>query len=573
MNFASLGDTERTADAIVSALANAGVDYVVGMPGGLTMPLWSALYEHPTITAVQVRQESLGAYMAEAYGRLTGRPIVVMGQGEWIVGNAGQGLIEALLGSSPVIVLTEMSDGGAFSHHAPYQSGTGDYGTWDARSALAAVTKRVLVSHDPAQAVQHVQLAIKHATTGDPGPVAVIFSSESLRGTVGPQSKPRPFPTRAYLPRSAPSAASADVKRLATALRQADRPVILGGNGVRVGQAWNSLENLARSMDVPVVTTAGGKGVFPENDPLSGGVMGPFGHQAANRLVGDADLLLVIGSRLSSSDTVEGSTALIDPDRQHIAQIDIEPLNVSWTTPIDHVLVGDAAVTMDALREAYGTGHAPRPSGSRRVAEVRQIRAPSDGGLHVTLHPRDIIATLNAAVPSNTVVTCDAGENRLFMMQFYAASGQGSYLQPAAGGGMGYAIPAAMGAKLARPDSPVLAVCGDGGFGMALNGVLTAVEQQLPIAVAILNNSALGWVLHGARQPTAALFPDTDFSRIAQAMGCDGVHVSTLTALHEAAERVGSLSRPLVIDIPTSLELSFKDVLQDVDVRRRETGY
>src|SRR5205085_3383675 len=125
--------------------------------------------------AVQVREESIGSYMAEAYGRLTGRPLVVMGQGEWIVGNAGQGYMEALLGSSPLVILTEMSDGGPLSHHAPYQSGTGDYGTWDARTALAGVTKRVMVSYNPAQAVQHTQLALKHAMTGDPGPVAVVF--------------------------------------------------------------------------------------------------------------------------------------------------------------------------------------------------------------------------------------------------------------------------------------------------------------------------------------------------------------------------------------------------------------
>ena len=148
------------------------------MPGGYTGPIFSGLHGHPTIRTIQVREESIGATMAEAYGRLTGQPLVVMGQGEWIAGNAGQGFLEALLGSSPIVILTEMSDGGALSHHAPYQSGTGDYGTWDARGALAGVTKRVMVSHDPAQAVQHAQLALKHALTGEPGPVAVIFHSQ-----------------------------------------------------------------------------------------------------------------------------------------------------------------------------------------------------------------------------------------------------------------------------------------------------------------------------------------------------------------------------------------------------------
>ena len=154
-----------------------GIEYVIGIPGGGVGRIFSALYGHPTISAVLVREESLASYMAEAYGRLRGRPAVVMGQGEWIVGNAGQGYLESLLGSSPMVVLTDLTDGGIFSHHGFYQSGSGDYGAWDARKALEGVTKRVMVSRYPAQAVQHVQLAVKHAMTGEPGPVAVAFST------------------------------------------------------------------------------------------------------------------------------------------------------------------------------------------------------------------------------------------------------------------------------------------------------------------------------------------------------------------------------------------------------------
>src|SRR3984885_2456323 len=200
MKYLPITEERQASEAIIAALAEGGVRYVLGMPGGLTGPLWRSLYNHPLIRAIQVREESIGALMAEAYGRLTGQPVVVMGQGEWVVGNAGQGYLEASLGSSSMVILTEMSDGGSLSHHAPYQSGTGDYGTWDARTALAGVTKRVMVSHSPAQAVQHTQLALKHALTGEPGPVAVIFHSTALQGRVGPTSVPRVYPTGAYLP-------------------------------------------------------------------------------------------------------------------------------------------------------------------------------------------------------------------------------------------------------------------------------------------------------------------------------------------------------------------------------------
>src|SRR5436190_22409213 len=130
MTTSSLQQERPVTDAIVDVLAEAGVPFVLGMPGGHTVPIFGALHEHSTIRVVQVREESIGSTMAEAYGRLTGRPLVVMGQGEWIAGNAGQGFLEALLGCSPLVILTEMSDGGALSHHGPYQGGTGDYGDW-----------------------------------------------------------------------------------------------------------------------------------------------------------------------------------------------------------------------------------------------------------------------------------------------------------------------------------------------------------------------------------------------------------------------------------------------------------
>src|SRR4051794_19082089 len=164
-----LGEEVSAAEGIVAALEDAGVELVLGIPGGYVGQIFSALHEHPTIRVVQVREESLGSAAAEAYGRLRGKPAVLMGQGEWISGNAGQGLLEALLGASPVLILTEMSEGGALSHHGNYQGGSGDYGAWDAKGALGGVCKRVFVSLDAAQAVQHTQLAVKHALTGEPG--------------------------------------------------------------------------------------------------------------------------------------------------------------------------------------------------------------------------------------------------------------------------------------------------------------------------------------------------------------------------------------------------------------------
>jgi acetolactate synthase-1/2/3 large subunit len=568
MKFQPIAEEHPVSEAIITALAEGGVRYVLGMPGGLTGPLWRALHGHPIIRAIQVREESIGSLMAEAYGRFTGQPAVVMGQGEWIAGNAGQGYMEAMLGSSPVIILTEMSDGGSLSHHAPYQAGTGDYGTWDVRTTLGGVTKRLMVSHSPAQAVQHTQLALKHALTGQPGPVAVAYHSSALHGKVGPTSVPRIYSTEAYLPVLARGVDEEALEVVAQVLRAAARPVILAGNGVRLAHAQDGLVRLARAVGAPVATTASGKGVFPERDPLAVGVIGPFGWPSANTVVGAADVVLAVGTKLGPSDTVNEHAALLDPTRQTLIQIDVEPLNAAWTFPVDHVLLGDADYVMARLCQVYESrSWSAAGQGQARAQEARRLRDAGESNLdhldEFPLTPQRIIALAEEAIPEDTVITCDAGENRLFMMHWFHTAAGGEYLQPAAGGGMGYAVPAAMAARLADPARPVLAVCGDGGFAMSIHALMTAVQEQLPIGVLVFNNGALGWVLHGmGDKAVAANFAEFNHAEIARSLGCDGVQVTSVDELRTLLKGLANLTTPLVIDVPTSLATSFKDVTQ-----------
>jgi acetolactate synthase-1/2/3 large subunit len=564
------GGAIDVADAIVAALADLGISHVLGIPGGYTGGVFSALHDDPDIDVVQVREESLGSYMAEAHGRYTGRPLVVMGQGEWIVGNAGQGYLEALLGSSPLLILTEMSEGGPLSHHAPYQGGSGDYGSWDTRRALEGLTKRVMVSHYPAQAVQHVQLAYKHAVTGDPGPVAVIFHGDALKGQVDQSTKPRLYGSSAYVPTRSAAVDDRAIEATVTALNAAERPVVVAGNGIRVGQACAELLELAETLDIPIATTASGKGVVDETHPLSLGVIGTFGHGPANAVVGTADFVLAVGTRLAPLDTGDENLALLDPDRQFLAQVDIEPLHTAWTYPVDVQIVADARTALQALTERTSAG---ARGGSERVAAAVANHGELDGGEaisdEVPMTPQRIIRAVGECFPSDGIVTCDAGENRLFMMHWHRNRLAGGYLQPAAGGGMGYAVPAAMGARIADPDRPILAVCGDGGFAMSMHGLMTALQERLPIAVLVFNNNALGWVLHGmGEQAVAAGFDDFDHAAIAQAMGCDGIRVRSPQDLEEGLRSVADITRPLVIDVPTSLKASFKDIVQPLASNR-----
>ncbi len=552
-------------EAIVRVLEESGIDTVFGMPGGRTLAIYDALHDHrDTIRTVLVRQESLAGVMAEVYGRVTRRPGVAMGQGAFMLSNAALGTLEALLAGSPMLILSDLSDGLLYSHHAPYQSGSGEHGNWDAKQSFQGFTKETMVPLEGVQAVQATQLAVKHALTGQPGPVALLYATKALRSTVGPESAPILYPTHHYLPPAMLGPDQRAVEEAAYAVRKAERPVIIAGNGVRAGQAYDELLHLAELLRAPVATTASGKSVFREDHPLALGMFGTFGLDSANAVIADADLVIAVGTKLGPSDTINETPDLLDPVRQTFVQLDIEPLNAAWTFPVDHVVVGDAASSLAQLAECIGAARAGA-NGAARVEEARRrlggFETEDSRSDAVPMRPQRIIAELQRALPEDGLVTADAGENRIFLAHHFQARTPGSFLQPAAIGGMGYAVPAALAMKLLHPDRPVVAVCGDGGFAMSMNGLMTAREQDLPIVVLVMNNSALGWVVHGqGERLIASEFADFDHAAIARAMGCDGIRVQTPDELAGALRAAVGSKRPTLIDAVSSRDQPFQKI-------------
>jgi acetolactate synthase-1/2/3 large subunit len=553
------------ANGIGRVLEQAGIEMVFGIAGGHSGHIWAAMANYQdSIRTVLVREESLASVMAEVYGRLTRRPGVVIGQGPWVLGNGLLGTIEAFLSSSPMLLLTDFSDSPGLSLHAPYQSGTGDYGGWDARRSFGGVTKQVMEAHHPAAAVHATQLAIKHALAGQPGPVAVLLSVSAFTGKVEADSQPRLYPTQWYLPPPLLSVDEARLQAAVQALAAAKRPVIVAGNGVRIANAYCELERFARAANIPVVTTPSGKGVFAETDPLALGVFGTFGLDAANACVGEADLVLVIGSKLTASDTIKEHSALLDPTRQTFIQVDTEPRNASWTFPAEHVLIGDAAFVLTRMEAALSaSAKEDCGNGAQRAAEYRRqhgyFNAPEYASETLPMLPQRIIAEMQKALPDDAIVTCDAGENRIFMMHFYQTRQAGGFLQAAGAGPMGYAIPSALAAKLVYPERPVVAVCGDGGFSMTMNGLMTAIEHDIPIITVIFNNQMLGWSTH-IRGPFAAQFHDFDHAKIARSMGCNGFNARTPEEFSSALAEALASKLPTVIDVTISTQWSYQDV-------------
>ena len=554
------------AQAVAHVIANMENPTVYGIPGGYTVQIFDALhFVRDRVRTHLVREESLATVMAEAQGRLTGKPAVVIGQGAWVLGNAGIGIMEAHLGCSPMVILIDSTDGGTFSHLGPYQAGGGGYGAYDLPSAMRAITKRTFVATDPTQALQMTQLAIKHATTGEPGPVCVIFNGKSLFGRLDSNVEPPTFPDRQYQGPSIPTAHQADIDKLASMIRAAKRPVIIAGNGVRLAKAEAALLQFAQQHDIPVATTPAGKGTFPEDHALALGLMGAFGHDTANQGVGAADLLIAVGTKLGASDTANQHPQVIDPSRQKLAQIDIEPLNLGWTTPVDHGVLGDAA---DALRRLNA---ALKPVGFGGTKDVQALRQNIPFfNRKMTSVPgkfsgRDAVSLLSQMLPKDAVVTCDAGENRLFMLRDFQSKEGGTVLQPNGGGGMGYAVPAAMAAANINRAGTAVAVCGDGGISMTLHGLLSAVELGLKLLVVVLDNQVLGWVYNSQRDRIiASEFKPFDFAAIAASMGCKSYSATDLESFRQAVSSSLKYEGVSVIVAKTTKEDRYQDVMSSL---------
>ena len=559
--------------AVVRVLEEAGIEFVFGMPGGDTGRIFDALYDSSKVKTVLVRHEQVGSIMAEMYGRLTGRPGVVMGQGIFLACNALFGALEALKGASPMLLLGDFTDMAPFMHHAPYQAGTGEHGNYDLRNLFASSTKYTAAVYEPKQAMQTLQLAIKHATTGTPGPVAVVFGSRSLAGTVKTRRPPRVYTTDRLLAHGIVRPAAADVARVADRLLASSSPVVIAGNGVHASRAWSELATLADLLSIPVATTATGKSAMAEIHPLALGVFGNWGQAVANEVVSTADTVLVVGSRLSPTDTCFENPELLDADRQTFLQIDVEPLNIGRHFPATAAIAADArealAALVEELRPRLTTG--TRQGAQRRRDHVAELKAlhryfaePEQRSDDVPLRPERVITEIGRMLDERALVTMDAGANRLYMTHYYQCRGAGTVYQPSSIGGMGYALPAAMAAKLAFPERDCVAVCGDGGFAMTMNALLTAAQYRIPVVTVVLNNSVLGWVKDGQRRRDnrfiASALGQTDYAKIARAMGCASARIESIADLVAEVGRLKGATEPTLLDVVTTEDAPFWQV-------------
>ena len=557
----------KASQLIAQILEEAGVEYVFGLPGGGTIQIFDALYGSG-IKPVLVRHEHTAAIMADAYGRATGKPAVIMGQGLFMGSNASFGIMEAFLSSSPMVVLTDTSDAN-FAQHAANQSGAGEYGSVDLLGLFRSMTKYTTLATSPKEAAIGTQLALKHAMTGRPGPACVLMRSSAIGGEVDLERPPYIHGTQGYLHNPRTQAAPEDVARATDLLAKAKRPALFVGHGVRLSRATDEVQALAERWGMPVATSYKGKSAISERHPLAVGMAGTYGTRAANAAIAAADVVLVAGAMLRPQDTMRQHPNVWDPRRQKIIQIDVDGRNAGWAFPTELSLVGDAKAILGQLVEASEAGGA---EAAQRASAVAALKAkagfyadPSLVREGSPVPPQRLVRVLQETLDDSALVTLDAGNNRLWMCMFYQPSEAGTLFAPGGTAGMGWAVPAAMALKLVHPDRQAVAVTGDGGFMMSVHALSTAVQYEIPMVSVVMNDSALGMVRHGqGNRLIASEFAETDHATIAKGFGAYGVRVDDSRDVGEALRDALGSGRPAVVDVIVDRDIKPSDYFPKV---------
>ena len=545
-------------EMIVQTLEEAGIEYVFGIPGGGTGQIFQILEtKQDRIRTLLVRHEQVAAIMADAYGRASGKPAAIMGQGLFMGSNATFGIMEAMLSSSPMLILTDTSDSGAAQRPAN-QSGAGEDGSIDLQSIFKSMTKYTTLATSPKEAVLGTQMAIKHAVSGRPGPTTVLMRSAAIGGQVDVESPPFIHNAAGFLNTAKPASAPVDIQKALEILSESRRPVIIAGNGVHVAGAHSALQQLAEKLAIPVATSYKGKSAISEDHPLALGMVGTYGQETANRTVGDSDTILVVGALLRSQETVGERPDIFDPNKQRIIQIDIDERNAGWSFPVELGLIGDAKVILEQMVEASNV--ASLDNSKRQPWADSMPSRREAGGYHdqpemheesSPVKPQRLIAQLQATMDPSTIYTLDAGNNRTWMAHLYRAQTANTFYSPGGTAGMGWALPAAVGLKLVYPDQPVVAVTGDGGYMMVVNAISTAVQYELPIICVVFNNNTLGMV--NDHQPEghkiASEFHPTNNATVAEGMGAWGVQVNDSKDIPDALRAAQASGKPAVIDV------------------------
>ncbi len=547
------GEKITGAQALIRGLEMENVEVMFGLPGGCILPAYDPLIES-SIRHILVRHEQGAGHMAEGYAHVTGRPGVAMVTSGPAATNMVTPLCDAYMDSIPMVAITG-------------QVGTSAIGT-DAfqECDTVGITRSITKHNDLVMSAEDLPMAIRQAfhiaTTGRPGPVLIDVPKDVLQNTMSwnwPSQDEVEDSLPGYKPNTKGHARM--IKEAAHLILRAEKPILYVGGGVLKARAASALRELAEMLQIPVVTTLMARGAFPDNHPLCLGMPGMHGTATAITAMQKSDLLIALGARFD--DRVTGRVNSFAPDAK-IIHVDIDPAEQGKVRKPDVPIVGDCRLVIEAMIEALrdlmqgGEKQADLTAWRSRVSGWREqfplAYEPSEPG--EALKPQFCLEKLRDAAPEGTILVSGVGQHQMWSSQYWSFNEPYTWVNSGGLGTMGFSIPAAIGAKVGRPDKTVWAIDGDGCFQMTAQELVTASLERIPIKVGILNNSYLGMVrqwqemFYEERYSEVYLSPDLpDFVKWAEAMGCVGIRVDDPSEVESAIDRANSINdRPVVVD-------------------------
>lgn len=525
------------AQAMAKCLEEEGIKVVFGYPGAAICPFYDALLE-TDIRHVLVRHEANGGHEASGYARITGKPAVCIATSGPGAVNLITAIATAYADSIPIICIT-----GQVNRD---QIGSDAFQEADITGAAEPFVKHSYLVNRAEDIPRVFKEAFYIAGTGRPGPVLIDVPMDVQKQTINFEY-PEKAEIRGYKPtvKGNPH----QVKRVYSALREAKKPLICVGGGVFAADAAAEVRQLARTMEIPVITTMMGISVFPSDDPLFFGMLGMHGVKTANRAVNDCDALFLIGARVGDRAV---RTPLALEKTTKIIHIDIDPAEIGKNIAVDYPLVGDAKLVLRQLLElAEPMKHSEWVAGLSGLREDKTFAEAAEG----TVNPRLFIDRLSRRMPDNAVVCADVGQNQIWTCTGYGFSEGGRFITSGGMGTMGYSLPAAIGAKLADPSRPVLAICGDGAFQMQMMELATAVQHNAAVKIVVMRNMRLGMVRelqtngYGDRQTAVFLDGSPDLIKLAEAYGIPAMRVDGEESMNAAIERMAEYDGLMLTEV------------------------
>ncbi len=539
--------TRKTGAQILwDALEHQGVETVFGYPGGAILPAYDALLDS-SIHHVLVRHEQGAAHMADGFGRAAGRAGVAIATSGPGATNLVTGIATAMLDSSPVVFIT-----GQVPSHV---IGTDAFQETDITGVTLPITKHNFLVTKTEDIAPTIKMAFHIAESGRPGPVLVDITKDAQQGECDYvwDDTPVELPSRARRHTISPQ----ELEQAAEILRTAKRPLILAGRGVTLSGASRLLHEFVEKTQIPVAMTLLGIGGFPASHHLNLGMMGMHGEAWVNQAIQNADVLLALGMRFD--DRVVGDPKKFAPAARKI-HLEIDPSEVNKIVRVDVALIGDLAGSLHALAPKVSCqdltawhGFIRDLKGDSAVRDIQQL--PDSGHLYAA----HVISDLWNLTEGNALVVTDVGQHQMWEAQYYKHDAPRKLITSGGLGTMGFALPAAIGAKVARPDEEVWVVVGDGGFQMTAAELSTCAQEKLKVNVAIINNGYLGMVRQWQeffydKRYAATPMHNPDFVKLAEAHGLLGLRVKKRGDIEEAVATAREAEGTVVIDFRVEKE-------------------